>query len=59
MFWIISLTGSAMIITYAIIRQDPVLILGQATGFVVYARNIMIGYKSSRKPNDKENTLQE
>lgn len=59
MFWVISLTGSAMIISYAIIRHDPVLILGQATGFVVYARNIMIGYKSSRKPDDKENALPE
>lgn len=46
-FWIISLTGSAMIISYAIIRHDLVLIIGQATGFVVYVRNIMIGYKES------------
>lgn len=47
-FWIISLTGSAMIISYALIRHDPVLILGQATGFVVYVRNIMILYKSKK-----------
>lgn len=45
MFWIISLAGSSMIIIYAIIRHDPVLILGQATGFVVYARNLVIGKK--------------
>lgn len=43
MFWIISLTGSSMVIAYAIIRHDPVLILGQATGFIVYIRNLMIG----------------
>ena len=59
MFWMISLTGSAMIITYAIIRHDPVLILGQATGFIVYTRNIMIDYKSSRKLNSQENAMQE
>lgn len=46
-FWAISLTGSAMIIAYAVIRHDPVLILGQSTGFVVYLRNIMIGRKGS------------
>ncbi|MCD8185054.1 MAG: lipid-A-disaccharide synthase N-terminal domain-containing protein [Rikenellaceae bacterium] len=46
-FWIISLTGSAMIIAYALIRHDPVLILGQATGFFIYLRNIMIGLKES------------
>lgn len=59
MFWVISLTGSTMIILYAIIRHDLVLILGQATGFIVYARNIMIAYKSSKEPNDQENALQE
>lgn len=46
MFWVISLTGSAMIVSYAIIRRDPVLILGQITGFVVYTRNIMIAYRN-------------
>lgn len=44
-FWVISLTGSAMIISYAIIRRDPVLILGQSIGFITYIRNIMIGCK--------------
>jgi len=51
MFWIISLTGSAMIIGYAIIRHDPVLIIGQATGFVVYIRNIMIGFNERKREN--------
>lgn len=46
-FWIISLTGSSMIIIYAVIRHDPVLIIGQITGFFVYVRNIMIGVKSN------------
>lgn len=48
MFWIISLTGSAMIVSYAIIRRDPILILGQVTGFVVYTRNLMIAYRCWR-----------
>lgn len=42
-FWGISALGSSMIILYAVLRYDPVLIIGQATGFVVYVRNIMIG----------------
>lgn len=45
-FWIISLTGSVMIIIYAILRHDPVLIIGQAFGLVIYIRNVMIGFKS-------------
>lgn len=42
-FWIISLTGSAIIMTYALIRGDMYpLILGHATGAFVYTRNILI-----------------
>ncbi|MGL5682474.1 MAG: lipid-A-disaccharide synthase N-terminal domain-containing protein [Marinifilaceae bacterium] len=47
-FWLISVAGSAIIIAYAIIRKDPVLILGQATGFFVYIRNIFIQLKSNK-----------
>lgn len=41
-FWIISLTGSLLIVSYAIIRHDPVLILGQSFGLVAYIRNLCI-----------------
>lgn len=47
-FWIISMAGSLMIIIYAVIRRDPVLILGQSTGVLVYARNIMIACKTAK-----------
>lgn len=49
MFWIISLAGSMAIVTYGIIRLDPVLILGQSFGLVAYIRNLMIGSRHSRK----------
>lgn len=41
-FWIISLTGSLTIVIYAIIRLDPVLIVGQSFGIVAYIRNLCI-----------------
>jgi lipid-A-disaccharide synthase-like uncharacterized protein len=41
-FWFISMTGSLMIISYAVFRYDPVLFLGQIAGLVVYVRNLMI-----------------
>ena len=44
-FWLISLTGSVMIISYALIRHDLVLILGQSTGVVAYTRNIVLLYR--------------
>ncbi len=39
-FWYISLLGGGMLLAYAIHRHDPVFILGQATGFFIYARNL-------------------
>ncbi|MGP1436933.1 MAG: lipid-A-disaccharide synthase N-terminal domain-containing protein [Phocaeicola sp.] len=47
-FWIISLVGSGIIVSYGIIRLDPVLILGQSVGFIAYVRNIIISRKSNK-----------
>lgn len=44
-FWLISLIGSGIIVSYGLFRLDPVLILGQSVGFVAYVRNIIIGLK--------------
>ena len=38
-FWLLSLTGAILILTYAIIRKDPVLFVGHLFGLVIYARN--------------------
>jgi len=39
-FWYFSLVGGAMLLAYAVYRLDPVFILGQAMGLVIYSRNI-------------------
>ncbi len=39
-FWLLSLAGGAVLLAYAIWRQDPVFILGQSTGVFIYARNL-------------------
>jgi lipid-A-disaccharide synthase-like uncharacterized protein len=45
-FWWLSILGGLTLLSYALWRQDPVFILGQATGLLVYARNlILIGRK--------------
>lgn len=41
-FWIISLVGSLIIVSYGIMRSDIVLILGQSFGLVAYVRNLCI-----------------
>lgn len=53
-FWIISLIGSSIIISYGVFRLDPVLILGQSVGFVAYTRNLIIGYRYGKSQHVKE-----
>ncbi|MFO8000911.1 MAG: lipid-A-disaccharide synthase N-terminal domain-containing protein [Marinilabilia sp.] len=45
MFWVISITGALIIIGYAIFRQDPVIILGQMFGTLIYSRNLILYYR--------------
>jgi lipid-A-disaccharide synthase-like uncharacterized protein len=39
-FWILSLMGGAALLVYAWHRHDPVFMLGQAAGLLIYARNL-------------------
>lgn len=49
-FWLISLSGSAVIIAYALIRGGMYpLILGHVTGIFVYSRNVMIALRQKRE----------
>jgi len=41
-FWLISFIGSLLILTYAILRRDPVLFAGHITGIIIYFRNMVI-----------------
>jgi lipid-A-disaccharide synthase-like uncharacterized protein len=41
-FWAISLTGSMLILTYAIFRVDKVLFLAHSVGMFVYMRNMYL-----------------
>ena len=40
--WIVSLAGALTIVSYALIRPDIVLIVGQSFGIVAYTRNLML-----------------
>ena len=52
-FWYASLVGGIMLLAYAIHRKDPVFILGQSTGAIVYARNLML-IRNKRKRGEAE-----
>jgi lipid-A-disaccharide synthase-like uncharacterized protein len=44
-FWYFSILGSALLLAYAIYKKDPVFIIGQSFGFIVYFRNLQIIFK--------------
>jgi lipid-A-disaccharide synthase-like uncharacterized protein len=41
-FWYFSVVGGLVLLSYAIHRRDPVFIIGQAMGLLVYARNLQM-----------------
>ena len=41
-FWWFSLAGGLCLLSYATFRGDPVFILGQSAGMVVYFRNLVL-----------------
>lgn len=41
-FWYLSLFGSTGLLLYAVARADPVFILGQSFGSIVYIRNLVL-----------------
>lgn len=41
-FWYFSIAGSLILLAYAIWRQDPVIMVGQTTGFIIYFRNLYL-----------------
>ena len=40
MFWYFSILGGVTLLVYSIHKQDPVFILGQGTGLLIYFRNL-------------------
>lgn len=48
-FWWLSLAGGSTLLTYALWRRDPVFILGQGMGLVVYLRNLVLIRRHGRE----------
>ena len=48
-FWYFSLAGGATLLAYAIHREDPVFIVGQGAGLLVYSRNLYFIWRERRE----------
>lgn len=51
-FWYLSIMGSVVVLAYGIHRLDPVIILGQLPGVVVYSRNLWLIHKRGDADHD-------
>jgi len=50
-FWLFSLAGSTLLLAYAIKQNDPVFIVGQASGLLVYTRNFHLIRRNKHAAN--------
>ncbi|MCY1706076.1 lipid-A-disaccharide synthase N-terminal domain-containing protein [Pannonibacter sp. SL95] len=48
-FWFFSIGGGSLLLVYAVQRQDPVFIAGQALGLIIYFRNLWLIFKEKRQ----------
>ncbi|NBX66817.1 MAG: hypothetical protein EBQ96_07470 [Proteobacteria bacterium] len=51
-FWYFSLGGGFILFIYSIHRQDPVFMMGQGIGLIVYIRNIMLVWRERRRQQE-------
>lgn len=52
-FWYLSVLGGITLLTYSIYKRDPVFILGQATGVLIYSRNLLLIQRERLSRNAK------
>jgi lipid-A-disaccharide synthase-like uncharacterized protein len=48
-FWYLSLIGGTGLLIYSIQRKDPVFIVGQSMGIVIYMRNIVLRLQKTKR----------
>ncbi len=48
-FWYASILGGMILLNYAIYKRDPVFIVGQAGGLIIYLRNLQLRLRQRRR----------
>ena len=47
-FWYFSILGGLIVLAYGLRKLDPVIILGQLPGTIIYSRNLWLIHKEKR-----------
>lgn len=56
-FWYFSLAGGFVLFSYAVWRHDPVFMLGQSTGLLIYSRNLYFIHRNKGKTADNSSEV--
>ena len=49
LFWWLSLAGASLLLTYFLLRGEPVGVVGQSVGWMVYSRNLYLVRQKKRR----------
>ena len=52
-FWYFSIAGSVIVLAYGLWRMDPVIIIGQMTGSIIYFRNLFLIHRKPKAPTSE------
>jgi lipid-A-disaccharide synthase-like uncharacterized protein len=52
-FWYFSIAGGSLLFAYSIYRGDPVFMVGQGGGLIIYLRNLYFIHKNRGEEADK------
>ena len=53
LFWWLSLSGATMLMVYYVLRGEPVGIIGQSVGWIIYTRNLYLIKVKHRRPSEE------
>jgi lipid-A-disaccharide synthase-like uncharacterized protein len=48
LFWVLSIVGALILLAYALHRRDPVFVVGQGSGLLIYLRNLHLIRREAR-----------
>jgi lipid-A-disaccharide synthase-like uncharacterized protein len=48
-FWYASIVGALLLLAYACYKKDPVFIVAQSSGLLIYARNLQMRWRHNKK----------
>ena len=57
-FWWCSLAGGLIVFVYGLVEHEPIIILGQSCGFIVYVRNLFFIYKKKRQGVEEQSPME-